>query len=113
MCFQFVIPIITGGEVDKSKVEEAEKRLHRSIKIIKGYFLANGKFLAGDEISIADLQAVCEFTQLWLPKYKAYESGSRIDQWMNDCKERLQPHFDEAHKMVYYGIKNELFKSKL
>ena len=110
---QFTLPIITGGEVDKSKVEEAEKRLQRSIKTIEGYFLANRKFLAGDEISIADLQAVCEFTQLWMLRYKAYEAGSRIDQWMNDCKEKLQPHFDEAHKMVYYGIKNELFKSKL
>ena len=113
MCFQFVIPRITGGEVDKSKVEEAEERLQKSIKIIEGYFLANRKFLAGDEISIADLQAVCEFTQLWMPKYKAYETGSRIDRWMDDCKERLQPHFDKAHKMVYYGINNELFKSKL
>ena len=111
--FQFVIPIITGGEIDPSKVEEAKKRLQRSIKIIEGYFLADRKFLAGDEISIADLQGVCEFTQLWMPKYKAYETGSRIDRWINDCKERLQPHFDDAHKMVYFGIKNELFKSKL
>ena len=95
------------------KVEEAEERLQRSIKIIEEYFLANRKFLAGGEISIADLQAVCEFTQLWIPKYKAYETGSRIDRWMEDCKERLQPHFDKAHKMVYYGIKNELFKPKL
>ena len=95
------------------KVEEAEERLQRSIKIIEEYFLANRKFLAGDEISIADLQAVCEFTQLWIPKYKAYETGSRIDQWMEDCKERLQPHFDKAHEMVYYAIKNELFKPKV
>jgi len=96
-----------------SKVEEAQKRLHKSIKIIERHFLANTKYLAGDEISIADLQAVCEFTQLWMPGYNAYEKGSRIDKWMDDCKERLQPYFDEAHKMVYYGIKSELFKSKL
>ena len=111
--FQFVIPMITGGGVHHSKVEEAEKRLQRSIKIIEGYFLADRKFLAGNEISIADLQGVCEFTQLWMPKYEAYKTGSRIDRWVNDCKERLQPHFDDAHKMVYFGIKNELFKSKL
>ena len=96
-----------------SKVEEAQKKLHKSIKLIEGHFLANTKYLAGDEISIADVQAVCEFTQLWMPDYKAYEAGSRIDTWMNDCKERLQPYFDETHKMVYYGIKSGLFKSKL
>jgi len=105
--------MIAGAEVDRSKVEEAEKRLHKSIRIIESHFLANSKYLAGDEISIADLQGVCEFTQLWMPKYKAYETGSRIDQWVNDCKERLKPHFDNAHKMVYFGIKNELFKPKL
>lgn len=99
--------------MNRSKVEEAQEKLDRSIKIIQQHFLANGKYIAGDEISIADLQAVCELTQLWMPKYEAYEKGSRVDQWMNDCKERLQPHFDEAHKMVYYAMKNELFKLKV
>ena len=99
--------------MDRSKVEEAEKKLRKSIRIIENHFLANSKYLSGDEISLADLQGVCEFTQLWMPKYKAYETGSRIDQWVNDCKERLKPHFDDAHEMVYFGIKNELFKQKL
>ncbi|XP_065919350.1 uncharacterized protein [Dysidea avara] len=108
-----MIPRFTGGEIDMSKVEEAWKKLHKSIKLIEGHFLANTNYLAGDEISIADVQAVCEFTQLWMPDYKVYEAGSRIDTWTNDCKERLQPYFDEAHKMVYFGIKSGLFKSKL
>ena len=30
---------------------------------------------------------------------------------MNDCKERLQPHFDSAHKVVNATIEQGVFKS--
>ena len=75
------------------------------------HFLARGKFVAGDEISIADLKPLCELTQLWMSDIKPYVAGSRVepvDQWMI---KKLQQHFDKAHKKVTAAIKQGVFKS--
>ena len=98
-------------EVNAAKVEECKGKLLKAVGNFEKHFLARGKFVAGDEISIADLKPLCELTQLWMSDIKPYEAGSRIEQWMNDCKERLQPHFDSAHKVVNALIEQGVFKS--
>ena len=110
---QFVAPKCFGAEMNTAKVEECKGKLFKAVGNFEKHFLTRGKFVAGDEISIADLKPLCELTQLWMSDIKPYEAGSRIEQWMNDCKERLQPHFDNAHKMVNIVIKQGVFKSEL
>lgn len=97
--------------MNSAKVEECKTKLLKNVGIFEKYFLAKGKFVAGDDISIADLKPLCELTQLWMSDIKPYEPGSRIEQWINDCKERLQPHFDNAHKIVDDVIEQGVFKS--
>ena len=93
------------------RLKNAKKKLSKAVANFEKHFLAKGKFVAGDEISIADLKPLCELTQLWMSDIKPYEAGSRIEQWMNDCKEKLQPHFDNAHKVVNALIEQGVFKS--
>lgn len=93
------------------KVEECKGKLLKAVSNFEKHFLAKGKFVAGDEISIADLKPLCELTQLWMSDIKPYEAGSRVEQWMNDCKEKLQPHFDTAHKVVHGAVEQGVFKS--
>ena len=98
-------------EMNPGKVEECKQKLFKVIIPFEKHFLARGKFIAGDEISIADLKPLCELTQLWMSDIKPYEAGSRIEQWMNDCKEKLQPHFDNVHKGINAFIEQGVFKS--
>ena len=51
---------------------------------------------------MADLLAVCELTQLY-PVYEesVYMSNPKIASWMERVREQLNPHFDEAHSIVY------------
>ena len=98
-------------EMNSAKVEEYKRELLKVVGNFEKHFLGRGKFIAGDEISIADLKPLCELTQLWMSDIKPYEAGSRIEQWMNDCKEKLQPHFDNAHKSVNALIEQGVFKS--
>ena len=100
-----------GTEINTTKVEECKQKLLKAVGNFEKHFLARGKFVAGDEISIADLKPLCELTELWMTDIKPYEAGSRIEQWMNDCKEKLQPHFDDAHKPVNAMIEQGVFKS--
>ena len=99
-----------GMELNATKVEECKHPL-KAVDNFEKHFLSRGKFVAGDEISIADLKPLCELTQLWMSDIKPCEAGSRIEQWMNDCKEKLQPHFDSAHKVVNAMIEQGVFKS--
>ena len=55
--------------------------MHKKSKdMIENYFLKDKKFIGGDEISIADLQAVCEFTQFWMVHIDPGEGYPRIAQ---------------------------------
>ena len=88
--------------------------LMMSKDVLESYFLKDHKFIHSDEISIADIQAVCEFTQFWVAGVDPFEADRpRLAQWMADCQKELQPHFDEVHKMVYEARDKGIFKGKL
>ncbi len=105
---------MSGQEPDPKRIEENEKILERSKRLLEEYFLKEGKFIGGaEEISIADLQALCEFTQFWAASTDPFEGRPRLAKWMEDCKGVLQPHFDEVHAMIYMARDRGIFKGKL
>ena len=104
---------MTGRPPDEKKMEENEKLLKRSLQLLETYFLKGHKFICSDEISIADLQALCELTQYAIADADPCRDRPRLSQWMSDCKSALQPHFDEVHKMVYATRDKGVFKGKL
>lgn len=104
---------MTGMEVDAQKIQELSAIFGNSKKLLETYFLKDTKFINSNEISIADVQAVCEFTQYWVTEEDPFEGKPRLAQWMEDCKKELQPHFDTAHKMVYVARDKGVFKPKL
>ena len=73
--------------------------------------MSRGKFICGDDISIADLKPLCELTQISMTEYRPYQDGSKFDVWMKNCKERLGPAYDKAHTFVNDAIEQGLFKS--
>ena len=87
--------------------------LNKSMKMLEEHFLVDTKYINSDEISIADLQALCEFTQFWMADLDLLEGRPRLQQWMKDCQSALTPHFDKVHKMVYLARQKGIFKSKL
>ena len=102
-----------GKDPNPFLVEEATKVLEKSKNILESYFLKDHKFIHGNEISIADIQALCEFTQFWLAGVDPCKDRPRLTQWMADCQKELQPHFDEVHKAVYDAREKGIFKGKL
>lgn len=102
-----------GTEPDPKRVEETTAILQKSMRLLEEHFLKDSKFINSDQISIADLQAVCEFSQCWITGEDLFEERARLAQWMEDCKKELQPHLDNAHKMVYVARDRGIFKGKL
>ena len=110
---QIFAKILEGRNPNPAVIEEATEVLKKSKEMLESYFLKDHKFIHSDEISIADLQAVCEFSQFWVGGVDPFEDRPRLTQWMKDCQKELQPHFDEVHKMVYVARDKEIFKGKL
>ena len=110
---QLFAPSLLGKDPDPAILKETTKTLSKSKNMFESYFLKEHKFIHSDEISIADIQAVCEFTQFWVAGVDPFEDRPRLAQWMEDCQKELQPYFDEVHKMVYVARDKGIFKGKL
>lgn len=107
------LPNMTGQAPDEEMLKTNEKILNKSKKILETHFLRDTKFINSDDISIADLQAMCEFTEFWVAGIDPLADKPRLSQWLADCQKELAPHFDEVHKTVYMARDRGIFKGKL
>ena len=102
-----------GIEPDPKQIEELRGSFKRTIQQLEDYYLKDHKFIHSDEISIADLQAITELTEFWLLDLDPVEDNPRLARWMADCRDVLQPTFDEVHGTVYSIRDKGLLKGKL
>ena len=93
-------------------MKELEGSLKKSQDMMENYFLKDKKFIGGDEICIADLQAVCEFTEFWMMYIDPTEGYPRLAQWMKDVQAAVGPAFDNIHKVVYATRDQNVFQTK-
>ena len=107
------MPSLLGKEGNPERTCQLEALLGKCKKMLETYFLKDHKFICGDEISIADLQAVCELTQFWVAGSDPCEGRPTIARWMGEVQSTLGPSFDEVHKMVYMARDRGIFKGKL
>ena len=98
---QALAPIKLNKPRDEVKAAETRGKLKASLDIIENYFLKDKKFIAGDEISIADLEFISEVTQYWISNNDIYKGRPNMERWVNECRKVLAPHFDAAHERVY------------
>lgn len=98
---QALAPIKYNRPLDKAKSAETLVTLKKSLNIIETYFLKDKKFVAGDQISIADLEFLAEVTQYWIAGCDIYKGRPNMERWMEDCQKALAPHFDSIYDEVY------------
>ncbi|XP_055608656.1 glutathione S-transferase theta-3-like [Uranotaenia lowii] len=93
---------LRGEKVDKRVAENMRLEMIRCLDFIESNLFEEGgdQFIAGSQISIADLVAVCEIEQPKLTGYNARIGRPKLAAWMQRVKEYTQPHYDEAHKVL-------------
>ena len=83
---------------NEKQLAESKEALGKSIKELADYFLKDKPFIAGKDISVADLLCVCELKQLdGVEEAAIYESNPNVKAWVKRVEERTKPHFQEAH----------------
>ena len=59
------------------------------------------KFIAGDEISIADLEFLGEVTQYWIADCDIYKGRPNMERWMEECQKVLGAQWEPVFDRVY------------
>ncbi|CAB1321777.1 unnamed protein product [Coregonus sp. 'balchen'] len=98
--FRAIVPIITGAEVPKEKIDSA---LEESLKVFEEKFLEDRPFIIGEKISLADLVAIVEIMQPVGTGLDVFENRPTLSVWRDRVKKELgEALFDEAHKTIMH-----------
>ena len=94
---------MTQEPPNEKRVRNFQNGMEKALKDIEKVWLENGqkKYLAGDKISVADIVALCELEQPSMAGYDVKKGRPVLAEYMARIKSELQPHYDDAHKIVY------------
>ena len=96
-----VLPKRTGQPTPEAILKHTQATLRKSVDVVEGYFVKDGKFVAGDQISIADLAFLGEVTQYWIMGVDLCQGNPNMTRWMEKCKAVLGATMDEVYEKVY------------
>ncbi|XP_062385357.1 glutathione S-transferase theta-3-like [Sardina pilchardus] len=118
-----MVPKIMGKEIPQDKRDDAIEELNGTLKIMEEKFVGDKQFIAGDQISLADLVAIVEIYQPFAAGMDVFEGRPKLKAWKDRVRQAVGPElFDEAHKGVMGamemvkgmdGSKLEAFKPRI
>ena len=82
-----------------ARIVSSKETLRKSLDIFNDNFLKE-KFIYGAEMSVADIQALCELTQHWMVGNNVYTGYANIERWVADCIKELEPVFEKVYQRV-------------
>ena len=90
------------GTVDHKRVAAAEKALRSCLDDFEKMWLRDGrKYLAGEEISVADILTVCELEQPSITGLRVEEGRPLMAEYMDRVRGDLNPHYDIHTELIY------------
>merc|ERR1719166_420363 len=93
---------------DEADVAKQLKIMTKALDTVESVWLEKGKnkYITGsDKISVADIWACCELEQPSMAGYDVRKGRPILEEYMNRVKGELNPHYDDAHKVVYMMVK--------
>ena len=99
--FQFVYPVFRQIPVDTEKLRHTSGDLNKALDFIEHNFLKSTDYLAGGDITIADLLGVSEVMQPLAGGYDVTMGRPKLAAWLERVKARVGPIFDETHEKLF------------
>ena len=107
--FKTIFAPSVGMVFSEAEIKTARSLLTRSLKIIDNVFLAETKYLCGDEITIADLSCFWELTQLGFIE-EDISKYPNMNKWYNTILEIKE--VQKVSEFVHGAIKKSLQRRK-
>uniref|UniRef100_A0A1A8QTN4 glutathione transferase n=1 Tax=Nothobranchius pienaari TaxID=704102 RepID=A0A1A8QTN4_9TELE len=102
-----MIPMVMGVEVPKEKMDAALEDLNSSLKLIEEKFLDDRPFIAGDQVSLADIVAIVEIMQPVGSGLDVFQGRLKLSAWRDRVQAAIGKElFDEAHRAILGAQEN-------
>ncbi|NP_001090341.1 uncharacterized protein LOC779251 [Xenopus laevis] len=96
-----VSPTLLGKEAPREKLDAVLADFNTTMKNLEEKFLGNKPFIAGDEISVADLVAIVEIMQVIAGGVNVFEERPKLGAWKQQVVEAVgEDLFQEAHEWI-------------
>ncbi|NXA53580.1 GSTT1 transferase, partial [Nothocercus julius] len=98
---KFMLPVLVGQPLPPKKLEEIIEDLSVVLKQFEKQFLQDKPFIAGSEVSLADLVALAELMQPVGAGHNVFEEKPKLAEWRSRVEAAVGPKlFEEAHEMI-------------
>ncbi|XP_030647236.1 glutathione S-transferase theta-2 [Chanos chanos] len=99
--FEVLMPQMTGQPTDPAKLKKALAELEETLEKLETMFLKRQPFLCGDDVTLADLLAICELMQPLASGRDVLRDRPKLVSWRSRVQSALRDPFDDAHAIVY------------
>ncbi|XP_033628036.1 glutathione S-transferase theta-1-like [Asterias rubens] len=100
-------PMLSGKPIDEEKLAKDYETLDKTLGVMEMMFLKNKQFLCADTISIADIMAVSELTQvLAIQRHDVLANHPKLAAWKDRVVKELNPCYDEVNKVLMGFVAN-------
>ncbi|NWI15536.1 GSTT1 transferase, partial [Crypturellus soui] len=98
---KFMLPVLVGQPLPPKKLEGVVEELNAVLKQFEEQFLQNKPFIAGSEVSLADLMALVELMQPVGAGHNLFEEKPKLAEWRSRVEAAVGPKlFEEAHQTI-------------
>lgn len=74
--------------------------MQRCLDDIEKLWLSQGKYIVGNELTVADLFAACEIEQPRMAGFDPTEGRPILKKWLERVREETKPYYEEAHVIL-------------
>ncbi|XP_055693139.1 glutathione S-transferase theta-3-like [Lutzomyia longipalpis] len=104
----WLIPRKTRKPPNAKKMEKLRNEVNKSLDLLENLWLRSGDFLIDNQLTIADIWAVCEIEQLSLTPLDVMKERPKLKAWMERVRNATNPFYDNAHKTLWsFSHRNE------
>ncbi|XP_042277477.1 glutathione S-transferase theta-2 [Thunnus maccoyii] len=98
---EVLLPAQTGSQVEEGRLIRALSQLDDTLDKLESMFLRRQPFLCGDDITVADLLAVCELMQPLGGARDVLQQRPQLQRWRTRVQSAVGDSFDHAHAVLY------------
>ncbi|XP_037536742.1 glutathione S-transferase theta-2 [Nematolebias whitei] len=102
---EVLLPMQFRAQVDEVRLKRALSELEDMLDKLESMFLRRQPFLCGDDITVADLLAVCELMQPLGGGRDILKDRPQLQRWKSRVQSAVGESFDEAHA-VLFGVRD-------